>query len=121
MASHHNQCISVVLCSAYKSVCGGTYVHDLLMLCYSQWCFFLLIVYALVSHIVVQYILYIRMCLTVPCACLHTYLAVYTSVQYSICMYTYVYVYYSNSVQILHTYSMYVCMYICLCRCILMH
>ena len=42
------------------------------------------------------------MCLTVPCACLHTYLAVYTSVQYSICMYTYVYVYYSNSVQILH-------------------
>lgn len=61
--------------------------------CDSQWFFFLLIVCALVSHLVV---LYIRMCLTVPCACLFTYFAVFTPVE---CMYT-VYVLYGLAVRI---------------------
>ena len=46
---------------------------------------------------------------------IHTHLVVYTSVQYSICTYVYictVYVYYSTSVQILHTYSMYIRTYV---------
>ena len=86
----HNQCISVVLCSAYKSVCGGTYVHDLLMLCYSQWCFFLLIVYALVSHTVVQ--------------CIHTYVS-----DCAVCMSSYILgCIYFSTVQ-------YMYVYVCIC------
>ena len=57
------------------------------MLCYSQWCFFLLIVYALLSHIVVQYIhTYVSDC----AVCMSSY--VLGCIYFSIVQYMYVYV-----------------------------